>query len=1449
MKHKSALRLTLYIVLLVALMAVLPSSGIQSAAAQGGPTPIQYGQSATGTTIDINTPIVYVFSGTAGDQIIVESTSATVDTLLVLADRNATTEYARHDDLVPNQDLNARIEFTLPNTAEYLIGVFGYTAGPYTLTLNLAGGGAAPQQPQQPQQPGTQCQPQVQQGETALFPGQPATGQVIDANSPEIIYVICGNAGDQISIDLTSTVFDTYLRLADIQGNILAENDDITPNQNLNSHIDFTLPSAGDYLVGVRGYTGGPYTLVYTTSATTAPPSQPTPQPQQPQQPGGENTIAYGQTVNGTTIDINNAVVYEFTGTAGDAVSIDAVGQGVDTYLVLADASATNLAEHDDISTDNLNAHIDFVLPANGQYLIGVFGYSAGPFTLTLNRQESGSPNVPVTNQQPIGDTVTGTIDNTAPSKEFSLTGVPAGATITIDVRATSGDLDTYVALVLNGQSVAENDDIEQGNTNSYLEYQQAAAGDYTVVVTRYGGSDGKTQGNFEATIDVRQPSTVAAPSTNTPNPTASGYPAMNNTAIADWTILAYIGADNNLEGDMLTDLNEFELGGGSNERVRIVAFVDRSEEFDTSNGDWTEVHIYELGPDVSGDHGRGVPTIDSPVIANLGELDSGYGSNLADFLVWGVTNFPARHYAVEINDHGSGWVGTISDDSSEQILLIPELQQAFQAATQAAGVPKLDLIINDACLMSNIEYLAAVSPYFNYALTSSEIQLVPGFDMALLTQLLNQNPEIPMEQLGQQLIDRYFQDVQGASALEFLTGNFTDLSRFQGVVNALNTFAGAITTNPAAYATLIGQSRANAYVYATWATSDTTNVDLGHFMNQVISNSRDQQISASAQAVIDALNAQRLYSVGGSYVSQYASYYNIYFPERSADFISQYGNITPVTSWSDMLLAYYNSVSATGKATSPLDFFGLGALARSVTPRVSVTNVYPHETSVAFPTSVYMEVVGRNIAEGIFTVDQIQPDGTLVRLDSSRILTLVVQNSVATYENRWHPGVDDFVFTWEVTLPIVTDGASSHNELILLSTQDVSTLSGRYRYPGSDIWQDVNIIFDNEGRAESVITSDASANITVAVGGEFQAYRSVVTADGRVVQQPGNSYIWPEGGLTWTYAPAPSGQYNLGFLVEAFGGATGFDSTTITVNNDSANADLRGYVDLDWGFQFQFPADWFDVTYFPEQDWEQTTNFDETAYLFVYPVYEAQPDLQTIATDVLSRYEVTFDGVFTPITVAGQDALEFTFTYGEGFTARAFVVYQADLQLGLVFSAETTDGTTDSLYQTVLDTIQFFDNIAVLNQDTGVWEDDFISEETDFPVIGTWLDGFDVGGWRTYTPNADPNSQTFAKIMKTTGTDASTLLDSTLAQNVATQPDYQLVSTETYYGESYTWETATFSYTLNGQLIQGRMHVTINPADGSAYILWFEAPDAEARATFEDIFEPMLDGFEYDEQ
>ncbi len=101
-----------------------------------------------------------------------------------------------------------------------------------------------------------------------------------------------------------------------------------------------------------------------------------------------------------------------------------------------------------------------------------------------------------------IGSSITGTITNQVPYEAYSFTG-QTNDLVTIDMSATSGNLDTFLFLIdSSGNIVRSNDDRVQGDTDAEIvDALLPAPGTYTVVATRYAKRIGGTQGTYTLTL------------------------------------------------------------------------------------------------------------------------------------------------------------------------------------------------------------------------------------------------------------------------------------------------------------------------------------------------------------------------------------------------------------------------------------------------------------------------------------------------------------------------------------------------------------------------------------------------------------------------------------------------------------------------------------------------------------------------------------------------------------------------------------------------------------------------------------------------------------------------------------------------------------------------------------------------------------------------------------
>lgn len=120
---------------------------------------------------------------------------------------------------------------------------------------------------------------------------------------------------------------------------------------------------------------------------------------------------------------------------------------------------------------------------------------------------------------QPIelGAQIAGSITSNQPYDSYSFTAA-ANDVVSIVMNATSGSLDTYVALLdPSGNVVYFNDDSAAGVTDAALRNSLLpVAGNYTIVASRYGLTVGGTEGNY--TLTLSGPATATAGTTTEPD-------------------------------------------------------------------------------------------------------------------------------------------------------------------------------------------------------------------------------------------------------------------------------------------------------------------------------------------------------------------------------------------------------------------------------------------------------------------------------------------------------------------------------------------------------------------------------------------------------------------------------------------------------------------------------------------------------------------------------------------------------------------------------------------------------------------------------------------------------------------------------------------------------------------------------------------------------------------
>ncbi len=173
----------------------------------------------------------------------------------------------------------------------------------------------------------------------------------------------------------------------------------------------------------------------------------------------------------------------------------------------------------------------------------------------------------------------------------------------------------------------------------------------------------------------------------------------------ADWTVAFYYDADNNLESYMMEDMAELAAAARPDYPVNLVALIDRGTDpyvdAEPFGEDFQDTRLYQF-------------TGSSPIPLEPGvERDMGDIATLRWFIDYVKSEFPARHYALVIGNHGSG-LGDYNiygskaicyDDTNETFISIRDFSSGLSAKES------VELLILDACFMGYVELGYELAP------------------------------------------------------------------------------------------------------------------------------------------------------------------------------------------------------------------------------------------------------------------------------------------------------------------------------------------------------------------------------------------------------------------------------------------------------------------------------------------------------------------------------------------------------------------------------------------------------------------------------------------------------------------------------------------------------------------------------------------------------------------
>ncbi len=176
------------------------------------------------------------------------------------------------------------------------------------------------------------------------------------------------------------------------------------------------------------------------------------------------------------------------------------------------------------------------------------------------------------------------------------------------------------------------------------------------------------------------------------------------------WTLMFYLDGDNDLAGTYPPILNRLEAAA-NNPNVNVIVLWDSSGSNDSA--------YYHVKYDTDLNHL-------ALYTANVnywpqGEADMDNPSTLIQFVNWAKDKFPAQHYALILDNHGSGLGGAMVDGTDYgSWMRVPEIGLALD---QIALKGKIDVLYMAACLMGMIEDAYQVRNSVDYYVANENLQ------------------------------------------------------------------------------------------------------------------------------------------------------------------------------------------------------------------------------------------------------------------------------------------------------------------------------------------------------------------------------------------------------------------------------------------------------------------------------------------------------------------------------------------------------------------------------------------------------------------------------------------------------------------------------------------------------------------------------------------------------
>ena len=215
------------------------------------------------------------------------------------------------------------------------------------------------------------------------------------------------------------------------------------------------------------------------------------------------------------------------------------------------------------------------------------------------------------------------------------------------------------------------------------------------------------------------------------------------------WTVLIYMTATD-LEskgGFATTELEHIKKGlNVSEEKIKNMNLIIETGACKKWHNNYVSSDkLYRIKLNAQGSY----EVVDRQELSSMGNPDT-----LADFIDWGVTEYPAKHTMLIFWDHGGPEMNICYDEIyNKDALMISEIEYAFAKIKNSLIAP-LDIVMFSTCNTGTIETANSIAPYANYMIANPGHEACSSYDFQGMIDTILNKPESSAENICDALMD-----------------------------------------------------------------------------------------------------------------------------------------------------------------------------------------------------------------------------------------------------------------------------------------------------------------------------------------------------------------------------------------------------------------------------------------------------------------------------------------------------------------------------------------------------------------------------------------------------------------------------------------------------------------------------------------------------------------------